>query len=77
MFKHTAKGQTSDYGEVVVDAGVAPEGQQARADQEPVGPGARTRLPQTASPMPTVALLGGAALVAGFGMLFWRRHTMR
>ena len=37
---------------------------------------ARTGLPQTASPMPTVALLGSAALVAGFGMLFWRRRTL-
>lgn len=63
-------------GEIVVDAGVAPEGQQARADQGPVGPEARTRLPQTASPLPTVALLGGAALVTGFGMLFWRRRTL-
>ncbi len=63
-------------GEIVVDAGVAPEGQQVRADREPVGPAARTRLPQTASPMPTVALLGGAALVSGFGMMFWRRRTL-
>ena len=64
-------------GEIVADAGVAPAGQQARADQEPVRQEARTRLPQTASPIATVALSGGAALVAGFGLMFWRRRTMR
>jgi len=46
--------------------------QEARADvRAPTA--ARTRLPQTASMMPTVALFGTAALIAGVALMLWRR----
>jgi LPXTG-motif cell wall-anchored protein len=61
-------------GEVVIDATSTPVlvTQQARADDgAAVAP--RTTLPQTASSVPTVAVFGGAALVAGLALLLWRR----
>jgi LPXTG-motif cell wall-anchored protein len=49
-----------------------PVTQEARADVSAPA-GARTRLPQTASMMPTVALFGTAALIAGALLMLWRR----
>jgi LPXTG-motif cell wall-anchored protein len=49
-----------------------PVTQQARADVS-APTAARTRLPQTASMMPTVALFGTAALIAGALLMLWRR----
>jgi LPXTG-motif cell wall-anchored protein len=59
-------------GEVADSSGPAPVTQQARADTGALA-GQRTSLPQTASSWPVVAISGGAALVAGLALLFWRR----
>jgi len=49
-----------------------PVTQEARADVS-APTAARTRLPRTASMMPTVALFGTAALMAGVALMLWRR----
>ena len=49
-----------------------PVTQEARADVS-APTAARTRLPRTASMMPTVALFGTAALIAGVALMLWRR----
>jgi len=49
-----------------------PVTEQARADGSAPAAG-RTRSPQTASMMPTVALFGTAALIAGVLLMLWRR----
>jgi LPXTG-motif cell wall-anchored protein len=49
-----------------------PVTQEARADVSAPA-AARTRLPRTASMMPTVVLFGSAALIAGALLLLWRR----
>ena len=64
-------------GEVVIDSsGPVLATQQARA-----GDGApavqRTRLPQTASAVPTGIVFGAAALLAGFVLLLWQRPQFR
>lgn len=58
-------------GEVAIDR-PAPVAQEARADGRPARP-VRTRLPQTASAMPAVALFGMLAMCAGLVLSFWRR----
>ena len=61
-------------GEIVTDdaSRVRPVSQQARAD-DGARSAERTTLPQTASTRPTVAVFGGAALIAGVALLLWRR----
>jgi len=49
-----------------------PVTQQARADASAPA-AARTRLPRTASMMPTVALFGTAFVIAGVALMLWRR----
>jgi LPXTG-motif cell wall-anchored protein len=62
-------------GEVVTDATVAPQ-TQARADEGALAV-QRTRLPQTASSVPIGAAFGFAALIAGFGLMLWRRPQFK
>jgi len=56
----------------VAPLATTPVTQEARADVS-APTAARTRLPRTASMMPTVALFGTAALMAGVALMLWRR----
>jgi len=55
---------------------VAPAASTPAAAPPPEARIARTRLPQTASSLPLMALLGGLAMFAGIGLLLWRRPVL-